>query len=129
MCHGGVATASGAPPKATWGNGTPSDGTNVRIGAHTAMARFAGVAGSADIGRRCTIGAASVILGHLSIADDVHVSAATVISRSIRQPGTYTGMFPFDDHESWTRNTAVVRRLAELAQRLRALERREKKND
>jgi len=38
-----------------------------------------------------------VILGHLSIADDVHVSAGTVISRSIRKAGTYTGMFPFDD--------------------------------
>ncbi|OGA72950.1 MAG: UDP-3-O-(3-hydroxymyristoyl)glucosamine N-acyltransferase [Betaproteobacteria bacterium RIFCSPLOWO2_12_FULL_65_14] len=103
-------------------------GHNVRVGAHTAMAGFAGVAGSADIGRHCTIGAASVILGHLSIADHVHVSAATVISRSIRKPGTYTGMFPFDDHESWTRNTALIRRLADLAERLRALERKEKKN-
>jgi hypothetical protein len=37
-------------------------------------------------------------------------------------------MFPFDDHESWTRNTALVRRLADLAERLRALERKEKKN-
>ena len=103
-------------------------GHNVRIGAHTAMAGCSGVAGSADIGRHCTVGAASVILGHLSLADHVHVSAGTVISRSIHRPGTYTGMYPFDDNASWARNTALVRRLADLAERLRALEGKEKKN-
>jgi UDP-3-O-[3-hydroxymyristoyl] glucosamine N-acyltransferase len=103
-------------------------GHNCRIGAHTAMAGCVAVAGSADIGRHCTIGAASVILGHLSLADHVNVSAGTVISRSIRQPGTYTGMFPFDDNESWAKNTALVRHLSDLALRVRALERKEKKN-
>jgi UDP-3-O-[3-hydroxymyristoyl] glucosamine N-acyltransferase len=102
-------------------------GHNCRVGAHTAMAGCVAVAGSADIGRHCTIGAASVILGHLKLADHVHVSAGTVISRSIHKPGTYTGMFPFDDNASWARNTALVRHLAELAERVRALE-KEKKN-
>jgi UDP-3-O-[3-hydroxymyristoyl] glucosamine N-acyltransferase len=101
-------------------------GHNCRIGAHTAMAGCVAVAGSADIGRHCTIGAASVILGHLSLADHVNVSAGTVISRSIRQPGTYTGMFPFDDNESWAKNTALVRHLADLADRVRALEKGKK---
>jgi hypothetical protein len=32
MCHGGLETATGAPPKATWGNGADA----IRIGAHTA---------------------------------------------------------------------------------------------
>ena len=99
-------------------------GHNCRIGAHTAMAGCAAVAGSAAIGSRCSIGAGALILGHLSICDDVSVSADTVISRSIRKPGTYTGMFPFDDNESWARNTALVRHLAELADRVRALEKR-----
>jgi UDP-3-O-[3-hydroxymyristoyl] glucosamine N-acyltransferase len=97
-------------------------GHNCRIGAHTAMAGCVAVAGSADIGRHCTVGAAAVILGHLSLCDRVNVSAHTVISRSIREPGTYTGMFPFDDNESWARNTALVRHLAELADRVRRLE-------
>ena len=97
-------------------------GHNCRVGAHSALAGCVGVAGSADIGRHCTVGGASVILGHLSICDHVNVSADTVISRSIRKPGTYTGMFPADEHESWARNTAVVRRLAELADRVRELE-------
>jgi UDP-3-O-[3-hydroxymyristoyl] glucosamine N-acyltransferase len=102
-------------------------GHNCRVGAHTAMAGCVAVAGSANIGRHCTIGAASVVLGHLSLADHVNVSAGTVISRTIRQPGTYTGLYPFDDNESWARNTALVRHLSELADRVRALE-KEKKN-
>jgi UDP-3-O-[3-hydroxymyristoyl] glucosamine N-acyltransferase len=35
-------------------------------------------------------------------------------------------MFPFDDHDSWARNTALVRHLAELADRVRALEKGKK---
>ena len=99
-------------------------GHNVRVGAHTAMAGCVAVAGSADIGRHCTIGAAALILGHLRIVDAVHISAGTVISRSLLKPGTYTGVFPSDDNASWARNTAWVRHLAELAGRVRALERR-----
>lgn len=99
-------------------------GHNCQIGAHTAMAGCVAVAGSARIGRNCTIGAAALILGHLTIPDDTHVSAATVISRSIHKAGTYTGMFPFDDNASWARNTAYVRHLSELAERIKALEKR-----
>jgi UDP-3-O-[3-hydroxymyristoyl] glucosamine N-acyltransferase len=104
-------------------------GHNCRVGAHTAMAGFVGVAGSTDIGRHCRIGAAAIILGHLSICDRVTVSAATVISHSIRTPGTYTGMFPAAEHGAWARNTAYVRHLAALAERVRALEKRLQEKD
>ncbi len=105
-------------------------GHNCHIGAHTAIAGCVAVAGSARIGRHCTIGAGALILGHLSIADHVNVSAATVISRSIHKPGTYTGMFPFDDNAAWAKNTALVRHLSEFAERIKALEKRlsEKEN-
>ena len=99
-------------------------GHNCRVGAHTAMAGCVAVAGSADIGSHCSIGAGALILGHLAICDHVTVSADTVISRSIRKPGTYTGMFPADDHDSWIRNTAVIRHLADLMDRVRVLEKR-----
>jgi UDP-3-O-[3-hydroxymyristoyl] glucosamine N-acyltransferase len=97
-------------------------GHNCRIGAHTAMAGCVGVAGSARIGRHCTFGGAAMILGHLSICDHVHVSAGTLISRSIHKPGTYTGIFPFDENAAWLRNAALLRHLAELAARVGALE-------
>ena len=99
-------------------------GHNCRVGAHTAMAGCVAVAGSADIGSQCTIGAGALVLGHLSVCDHAEISADTVISRSITKPGTYTGMFPADEHESWARNTAVIRQLADLVDRVRALERR-----
>jgi UDP-3-O-[3-hydroxymyristoyl] glucosamine N-acyltransferase len=99
-------------------------GHNCLVGEHTAMAGCVAVAGSAVIGRHCTIGAGALILGHLSICDHAHVSADTVISHSILKPGTYTGMFPADDNASWARNTAVVRHLAELADRVRELEKK-----
>jgi UDP-3-O-[3-hydroxymyristoyl] glucosamine N-acyltransferase len=103
-------------------------GHNVRIGAHTAVAGCAGIAGSTEIGKGCVIGAAAGILGHLKIVDGVRISACTTISHSILKPGTYTGLYPFDDNQTWARNTAVVRRLAELWDRVRALEAKGKKN-
>ncbi len=49
---------------------------NVHIGAHSAMAGCVGIAGSARIGRNCTVGGAGMILGHLEIADNVSVRPA-----------------------------------------------------
>src|SRR5688572_7808294 len=86
-------------------------GHNVRIAAHTAIAGCVGIAGSALIGAHCTIGGAAMIHGHIRIVDRVHVSAGTLISRSILKPGTYTGFFPFDEHETWRRTAARLRRL------------------
>lgn len=97
-------------------------GHNVRIGAHTAMAGCAGIAGSAIIGAHCAVGGGAIILGHLSIADHVHVSAATVITRSIAKPGRYSGVFPFDDNAAWEKNAATLRQLHALRERVRDLE-------
>jgi UDP-3-O-[3-hydroxymyristoyl] glucosamine N-acyltransferase len=99
-------------------------GHNVRIGAHTAFAGCVGVAGSARIGRHCTAGGGAIILGHLEIADHVHITAATVVSRSIRKAGQYSGMFPFDDNASWEKNAATLRQLHTLRDRIRALEKK-----
>ena len=100
-------------------------GHNVHVGAHTAMAGCAGVAGSARIGAHCTVGGGAIVLGHLSLADHVHVSAATVVTRTISKPGQYSGVFPFDDNASWEKNAATLRQLHAMRDRLRALERKE----
>ncbi len=99
-------------------------GHNVHVGAHSAFAGCVGVAGSARIGRHCTAGGGAIILGHLEIVDHVHISAATVITRSIHKAGTYSGMFPFDDNASWEKNAATLRQLHALRDRLRALEKK-----
>jgi UDP-3-O-[3-hydroxymyristoyl] glucosamine N-acyltransferase len=51
-------------------------GHNVPHRRHTAMAGCVGVAGSARIGAHCTVGGAGMILGHLTLADHVHISSA-----------------------------------------------------
>jgi UDP-3-O-[3-hydroxymyristoyl] glucosamine N-acyltransferase len=99
-------------------------GHNVYIGAHSALAGCVGVAGSARIGAGCTVGGGAVVLGHLSLADGVHISAASVVMRSIRQPGQYSGVFPIDDNVIWEKNAATLRQLHALRDRLRALEKK-----
>ncbi len=97
---------------------------NVHIGAHTAMAACVGVAGSARIGRHCTVGGSAGILGHLTIVDHVHISAMALVTRSILQPGVYSGSFPIDDNKTWEKNAATLRQLHTLRERLRALEKK-----
>jgi UDP-3-O-[3-hydroxymyristoyl] glucosamine N-acyltransferase len=99
-------------------------GHNVRIGAHTAMAGCVGIAGSAVIGARCTVGGGAIILGHLRIADDVDISAGTLIAKSIPKSGNYSGAVPFLEHGDWLRNFARLRHLDAMADKIRALEQR-----
>ena len=109
------------------GNGVKLDNQiqiahNVVVGDHTAMAGCVGIAGSTRIGRRCTIGGAGMIVGHLELADDVHISAGTMVTKSLRQPGQYTSVFPLESHDEWLHNAAQIKRLARLAERVAELE-------
>ncbi len=111
------------------GNGVKLDNQiqiahNVCIGDHTAMAGCVGIAGSTRIGRRCTVGGAGMISGHLEIADDVHVSAGTLVAKSLGQPGAYTGFFPLATHREWLHNAPQIKRLARLAERVAELEKK-----
>ncbi len=97
-------------------------GHNVRVGKNTAMAGCVGVAGSAIIGEHCTLGGGAIVLGHLALADGVNVSAATVVTRSIRKAGHYSGIFPIDENAAWEKNAASLKQLHGLRERIRALE-------
>ena len=97
-------------------------GHNVHIGRHTAMAGCVGVAGSARIGANCTLGGGAIVLGHLHLVDGVHISAASVVTRSITKPGNYTGLFPLDDNASWEKNAASLKQLHKLRDRLKSVE-------
>jgi len=99
-------------------------GHNVRIGAHTAMAGCAAVAGSTRIGRHCAIGGAARIIGHLTIADHVTISAAAVVTKSITRAGTYAGTLPSAPSREWAKTVARLRSLDRLTKRIRDLEKR-----
>ena len=38
------------------------------------------------------------VVGHVQICDHVHIGAACAVTRSIHKPGSYGGMFPFDEN-------------------------------
>jgi UDP-3-O-[3-hydroxymyristoyl] glucosamine N-acyltransferase len=97
-------------------------GHNCRIGAHTAMAGCVGVAGSAKIGKYCTFGGAAMVLGHLTIVDNVHISSGSMVSRSILEPGQYTGFYPLAKNAEWEKSAAIVRNLSAMREKIRELE-------
>lgn len=95
---------------------------NVQIGAHTVMAGCVGVAGSAIIGKSCAFGGAAMVLGQLTIVDHVQVSAGSLVSRSILEPGNYTGFYPLAKNADWEKSAAIVRNLSRMREKFRKLE-------
>jgi UDP-3-O-[3-hydroxymyristoyl] glucosamine N-acyltransferase len=100
-------------------------GHNCRIGAHTVVAGCAGISGSTVVGKRCMIGGAVGVVGHLDIGDDVAVTGYTMVSRSLKGPGVYSSGMPSMGAADWRRVAARVRRIEALAARVARLEGRE----
>jgi UDP-3-O-[3-hydroxymyristoyl] glucosamine N-acyltransferase len=88
-------------------------GHNVVIGAHTAIAACTGISGSTILGRRCMIGGMVGFAGHLNIADDVTVTGCSLVSASIRNPGSYSSGMPTVETRAWRRMVAHLRRFGE----------------
>src|SRR5579863_3075286 len=101
-------------------------GHNVRIGAHTAIAGCTAIAGSAIIGKRCMIAGGAGITGHIEICDDVTVTAMTLVTHSITEPGVYSGSLPMDTQQQWRKNSVRFRQLDAMARRLVRLEKKTK---
>lgn len=97
-------------------------GHNVKIGENTAMAGCVGVAGSAVIGRRCMIAGGAGIVGHITVGDDVEVTAMSFLKGSVEGPGRFSSSLPATSADAWARNVGRLRHLDELARRLRRVE-------
>jgi UDP-3-O-[3-hydroxymyristoyl] glucosamine N-acyltransferase len=109
------------------GNGVKLDNLiqiahNVRIGDNTAIAAGVGIAGSTRIGQRCTLGGQSGIVGHLEIVDEVHITAGSLVTSSIREAGVYSSSLKAVPADKWRRNAALLHRLEEMSQRLKKIE-------
>jgi UDP-3-O-[3-hydroxymyristoyl] glucosamine N-acyltransferase len=96
---------------------------NVRLGAHTIMAAMSGVAGSTKVGKRCMIGGGVVMINQLTICDDVMFTFRSIVTRSVDQPGTYSGHLPAEEATVWRKNAARFRKLDGLADRVTKAER------
>ena len=97
-------------------------GHNVRVGAHTVMAGCAAVAGSTSIGRHCKIGGGVGIVGHVEICDGVTITARTLVTKSIREAGVFSGGLPHMGNREWLKMTAHIRRIEQLLGRVEQLE-------
>lgn len=98
------------------GNGVKLDnqiqiGHNVTIGEHTIIASCTGVSGSTVIGKRCMIGGLVGFAGHITIADDVVITGFSMISASLRKPGSYSSGIPAQESRDWWRTVAKFKRL------------------
>jgi UDP-3-O-[3-hydroxymyristoyl] glucosamine N-acyltransferase len=95
---------------------------NVQIGEDCLLTAMFCVAGSATLGNRIMASGQTGILDHVKICDDVVLVHRAGVSADIGQPGAYAGL-PVQPLKEYLRNTAVFRMLADLRQRLLALER------
>jgi UDP-3-O-[3-hydroxymyristoyl] glucosamine N-acyltransferase len=99
---------------------------NCHIGDHSALAAQVGMAGSVRIGKRCMFAGQVGINGHIEICDDVTFMGKCVVSKSVTEPGVYSGAFPAEESKSWSRRVASIRRLDKLQARVRELEKKSK---
>jgi UDP-3-O-[3-hydroxymyristoyl] glucosamine N-acyltransferase len=97
-------------------------GHGTTIGDNTVISGCTAIAGSTQIGRYCLIGGAVGIVDNITIADQVEVTAMSLVSRSITESGRYssgTGLLP---GKQWKRSIVGFAKLDEILKRLRRLE-------
>jgi UDP-3-O-[3-hydroxymyristoyl] glucosamine N-acyltransferase len=109
------------------GNGVKLDNQiqiahNVEIGDHCAMAAGTMIAGSTKIGKCCTLAGGVGVAGHLDIAPGSHVTAMTLVTKSISETGSYSSGTAMSKTSEWRKSAARFRQLDDMAKRIRALE-------
>jgi UDP-3-O-[3-hydroxymyristoyl] glucosamine N-acyltransferase len=87
-----------------------------------------GLAGSSHIGKRVILTGQVGVAGHLKVGDDAVITAKSATSHDV-EPGKVISGIPAFDNREWLRSTAAFRKLGEMAQRLRKLEKRVFGND
>ena len=95
---------------------------NVQIGYGTVMPGGTMVAGSTKIGKYCQIGGASVLNGHITIADGVAITGMGMVMRSIEEKGLYSSGIPLQTNREWRKTATRVHRIDEMNKRLKAVE-------
>ena len=102
---------------------------NVQIGYGTAMAGGTIVAGSTKIGKYCIIGGASVLNGHIEIADGVTITGMGMVMRSIEEKGMYSSGIPLQPNKEWRKTAARTMKIDEMNKRLKAVEKQLEKGE
>jgi UDP-3-O-[3-hydroxymyristoyl] glucosamine N-acyltransferase len=95
---------------------------NVEIGKNTVIAAQAGISGSTKIGENVMIAGQVGIAGHLEIANKTQIGAQAGISKSVKEEGHQILGYPAFNIKEYFRSYAVFKRLPELNDRIRELE-------
>ena len=104
---------------------------NTDIGSNTVMSAQVGVAGSTKVGQWCMFGGQVGVAGHITIGDRVMLGAQSGANGSIKSNQTLIGTPPQSPTSFW-RQAAMTRRLSDMQNQLRALQKEIneiKKND
>jgi len=87
---------------------------NVKIGSGTAIAANSAVAGSSSIGKNCTLAGCCAVVDNIEVADEVHITAKSLITKSIREKGVYSSGTPFMKNDDWKKNAVSFKKLHKL---------------
>lgn len=96
---------------------------NVTIGAHCIVVAQVGIAGSTKVGQHVMIGGQAGLADHIQIGDQVMIASRAGVNRNLESNQIVSGA-PVMPHETWIKAQAVIPRLPELRQTVRALEER-----
>ncbi|HRE66726.1 MAG TPA: UDP-3-O-(3-hydroxymyristoyl)glucosamine N-acyltransferase [Cyclobacteriaceae bacterium] len=97
---------------------------NVEVGKNTVIAAQAGISGSTKVGENSMIAGQVGIAGHLVIANRTQIGAQAGISKSVKEEGQQILGYPAFEIKDYFRSYAVFKRLPELNDRLRDLEKK-----
>jgi len=86
----------------------------VKIGSGTAIAANSAVAGSSSIGKNCTLAGCCAVVDNIEIADEVHITAKSLITKSIKEKGVYSSGTPFMKNDDWRKNAVSFKKLHKL---------------
>jgi UDP-3-O-[3-hydroxymyristoyl] glucosamine N-acyltransferase len=95
---------------------------NVEIGSNTVIAAQAGISGSAKVGNQVMIGGQVGTAGHILIADGSKIAGQAGVTKSIKIPNRSHNGTPASEFTSSLRIQALTRRLPEMEERIRLLE-------
>jgi len=110
------------------GNGVKLDNLvqvahNVEIGDGTAIASQVGIAGSSSVGRYCLIGGQVGIKDHVAVGSGVVLASRVGIYRNVPDGSVMAGGVPAMPHKVFLRAQPFFKRLPEILERIRKLER------
>jgi UDP-3-O-[3-hydroxymyristoyl] glucosamine N-acyltransferase len=97
---------------------------NVEVGKNTVIAAQAGISGSSKVGENCMVGGQVGIAGHLVIASNTGIGAQAGIGKSVKDEGMRILGSPAFDIKEYFKSYAVFKRLPNLNDRLRELEKK-----